>query len=104
MAKQEQTVEELLKQIEEKDKLIQSKNDEIAQSVEITKQLKKEVDLKKDLKAKPNIEIDGVTYEVAVESFTTRKGQKVTAEELVKDEDACQELIDNGSYILRVRA
>ena len=88
----ELSIDELKAVIAQKDK-----NEE--QSLKIIQDLQKEVESKKDLKATPRVEIEGVTYVVTVASFTTKTG-KVTAEELILDVEKCRELVAKGSHIL----
>ena len=79
--------------------IIAKKEQDEEQSLAQIAKLKKEVASKKDLKAMPSVDIDGVTYDIKVTSFITKEGD-VTAEQLIENKELCQKLIESGSHIL----
>lgn len=86
------TNEELIAIIEKKEK------DEEQSLAQINK-LKKEVASKKDLKATPSVDVDGITYDIKVASYISKEGA-ITAEQLIEDVELCKGLLEKGSHIL----
>ena len=96
----ELTLDELKELVKEKDGLLEIANQSLSDSLEVIDELKEQLEAAKHGQTIPTVTLGEDTYQVTSPDGFRFKGKAITLDDLRKDEDLVQSLVDAGAGVL----